>query len=427
MKKFVVLLSFLSLFLISAVILSYVLISFNFLNLKNKIYEKFPNIELRKYVFKKESFIEQFQNDYNVKFLPYTQFEELSFSKKKIIFSEEYYNNKNQKISISYKSYGSFYIDIYKNDLILTDYQGEIYLVSNLSEKINSDLEIIKPTIVKTNLEVDRVLDTLIYKNKIFVSFKKKVNDCNTINISYANLESDTLLFEKLFSSEECKEDGAPGRMQFYIRNNEEGLLMSTADGTHNKPSMNAQRDNSVYGKILFIPFETSKKILYFSKGHRVVQGLYTDLKMVISTEHGPRGGDEINIINENGNYGWPLASLGEKYDFKYGQKNISYIKDHKVNNFSEPIFSFIEGIGISEIIKLPKNFSIFYDNHFILSSLNGRSIYFLKFDDQFTKILTLEKIFVNNRIRDLKYFNKSRTLVLALEENGELGFLKKK
>ena len=103
--------------------------------------------------------------DYNVKFLPYTQFEELSFSKKKIIFSEEYYNNKNQKISISYKSYGSFYIDIYKNDLILTDYQGEIYLVSNLSEKINSDLEIIKPTIVKTNLEVDRVLDTLIYKN----------------------------------------------------------------------------------------------------------------------------------------------------------------------------------------------------------------------------------------------------------------------
>ena len=67
MKKFVVLLSFLSLFLISAVILSYVLISFNFLNLKNKIYENFPNIELRKYVFKKESFIEQFQNDYNVK------------------------------------------------------------------------------------------------------------------------------------------------------------------------------------------------------------------------------------------------------------------------------------------------------------------------------------------------------------------------
>ena len=95
--------------------------------------------------------------------------------------------------------------------------------------------------------------------------------------------------------------------------------------------------------------------------------------------------------------------------------------------DFSEPIFSFIEGIGISEIIKLPKNFSIFYDNHFILSSLNGRSIYFLKFDDQFTKILTLEKVFVHNRIRDLKYFNKSRTLVLALEENGELGFLKKK
>ena len=327
MKKFVVLLSLLSLFFVSTIFLSYILISFNFFNLKNKIYENFPNIELRKYVFKKESIIEQFHNDYNVKFLPYTQFEELSFSRKKIIFSKKNYNNKSQKKSISYKSYGSFYIDIYKNDLILTDYQGDIYLVSNLKEKINLDLEPIKPSIFKTNLEVDRVLDTLIYKNKIFVSFNKKVNNCNTINISYANLGNETLLFEKFFSSEECKEDGSPGRMQFYIRNNEEGLLMSTADGTHNNPSMNAQKDNSVYGKILFIPFDASKKILYFSKGHRVVQGLYTDLNMIISTEHGPRGGDEINIINENDNYGWPLASLGEKYDFKYGQKNISYTK----------------------------------------------------------------------------------------------------
>ena len=48
-------------------------------------------------VRQKESIIEQFHNDYNVKFLPYTQFEELSFSRKKVCKSM-YWNIKNNII-----------------------------------------------------------------------------------------------------------------------------------------------------------------------------------------------------------------------------------------------------------------------------------------------------------------------------------------
>ena len=57
-----------------------------------------------------------------------------------------------------------------------------------------------------------------------------------------------------------------------------------------------------------------------------------------------------------------------------------------------------------------------------LFTSLNGRSLYFLKFDNTFQKILTVEKVFLDFRIRDLKY-SKGK-IILALEENGELGIL---
>ena len=54
--------------------------------------------------------------------------------------------------------------------------------------------------------------------------------------------------------------------------------------------------------------------------GHRNPQGLYFDKEnnKIFSTEHGPSGGDEINIIkqnlNETPNYGWPISSYGDHY-----------------------------------------------------------------------------------------------------------------
>lgn len=54
-----------------------------------------------------------------------------------------------------------------------------------------------------------------------------------------------------------------------------------------------------------------------YSKGHRNPQGLVYDAERDIlwSNEHGPRGGDEINIVQAGGNYGWPAASYGVNYN----------------------------------------------------------------------------------------------------------------
>jgi glucose/arabinose dehydrogenase len=54
-----------------------------------------------------------------------------------------------------------------------------------------------------------------------------------------------------------------------------------------------------------------------WSYGHRNPQGLHYDAseRTLYATEHGPLGGDELNIVVAGGNYGWPLFSYGLNYD----------------------------------------------------------------------------------------------------------------
>jgi len=65
-------------------------------------------------------------------------------------------------------------------------------------------------------------------------------------------------------------------------------------------------------------PYSTNKKFLpeVWSVGHRNPQGLVYDFehKRLWSIEHGPRGGDEINLIKAGANYGWPVISYGKEY-----------------------------------------------------------------------------------------------------------------
>ena len=70
--------------------------------------------------------------------------------------------------------------------------------------------------------------------------------------------------------------------------------------------------------------------------GHRNPQGLFFDKEnnFILETEHGPQGGDEINLIeiskinkDKIQNYGWAISSAGEHYPNKNSKINISKIE----------------------------------------------------------------------------------------------------
>jgi len=73
--------------------------------------------------------------------------------------------------------------------------------------------------------------------------------------------------------------------------------------------------DGSIPKDNPFVEIPNAKKAIY-SYGHRNPQGmeLHPKTKKIWTHEHGPKGGDEINIIEEGKNYGWPVISYGVNY-----------------------------------------------------------------------------------------------------------------
>ena len=376
-------------------------------------YKTFKNLPIRLQVgikiFIDQDYVNNLYNDYNTKHLPETQFLDVQFSKIKLDFVEQ--------IKSEYAGLKkTFFIDIYKQKILITDKKGNIFTLNkkNILEKIK------QPNNIKNNLNLDYVLDTFVKDENFYISFVETKNGCETMNVSMAKINNDYLDFKKVLDSKECGIVIQGGRIQIINILDKKGILLTTGANIPDLPSQSAQKNESIFGKILFID-TISGEVEIFSKGHRNPQGLLVKDDLVLSTEHGPKGGDEINKILLGKNYGWPISSYGESY----ANDDLKYHKSHLENNFEEPIFSFIPSIGISEIISLPNSFNSKWQNNFLISSLNGKSLYRIKFNDSFSKIFYKEKIFVGQRIRDIKYDSYLNVILLSLEDNGELGIIK--
>ena len=93
------------------------------------------------------------RNDYNVKFLPQTQFLDLNLEKKKIDFGKEFeIGHKNSKWT-----YKTFYLDVFDQKTIFVDYLGGIYFIEN-SKILNNKSSRLIPTKIESNINTSKVL-----------------------------------------------------------------------------------------------------------------------------------------------------------------------------------------------------------------------------------------------------------------------------
>ena len=95
----------------------------------------------------------------------------------------------------------------------------------------------------------------------------------------------------------------------FYFRETAQQL------DTHLAKTIRINADGSVPEDNPFVRQPDARPEIY-SFGHRHVQALAIDRNrgLVYAHEHGPRGGDELNVLEPGRNYGWPLISLGRDY-----------------------------------------------------------------------------------------------------------------
>ena len=272
----------------------------------------------------------------------------------------------------------------------------------------------------ENNYQLYGIRDLYFQNNQIFISMMVKNENGITINLYNADLNFDKIVFKLFFETKEYWKDYnvfSGGRLEKFKDNK---ILFSIGFAKNYEAPQNKK---SLLGKIIAIDLNT-KNYELISYGHRNPQGLYFYKKknIIINSEHGPKGGDEINFnfldLKEDKNFGWPRVSYGSAYS---GESKLfesdTFKRSHKELGFIEPIKYYDPSIGISEVVYLEKN-SFCEFKCLWVSSLRANSIFYLDIDDDFNKLISKDRIFLEgNRIRDIDY-DKDLELIILVSEN---------
>ena len=221
-----------------------------------------------------------------------------------------------------------------------------------------------------------------------------------------------------------------------------DSLLFSVGDY---RDRMSAQNTNTDNGKIIAISKKNSESRV-ISLGHRNPQGLdySVDFDYLISTDHGPSGGDEVNLNIDTKNiknFGWPISSYGIHYsvgasntdshggDANRVLKEAPLHKNHIDYGFIEPLIYWNTNPAVSEVKFIEEKEDY---NEFIVSSLgkytirrpNSQHLMHYKNDMKNNRTELIRKINVGERIRDIIYNKNSRRIYFTGESTGVIGFI---
>ena len=336
------------------------------------------------------------------------------------------------------------YIDTYQDRIILISYNGEIFYSNKINEIKKNKLILKKFDVTGYDFNFDpeddyyfrniKIRDILIDNDDLYITSNgsQKVDEDNDfsepqilkgkINLNDSSIEFKTFYSfdKKIYNITDWAHTG--GRL---IKYKDSSLLLSMPDHAMMEDlkkftDMVSSKD-TIFGKVLLIKDNESKT---FSIGHRNPQGLFYDDKndLIFETEHGPTGGDEINLIKENNNYGWPISTYGAWVP------GLNVSRFHKKNGFSEPLaYWWPANCAISEITKVDSDFNKNWKGYTLINAClsgsqdQGESLYRWKFDKKKEKLIKKAKYHIGDRIRDLKYHNKEKVLIMLIENQKSL------
>lgn len=238
---------------------------------------------------------------------------------------------------------------------------------------------------------------------------------CLTVRLSYVDILSQAFIdgsapaeWRLLYETSPCvsfKATGHPfagmqaGGKMTMLSGKDDKLLVAFGDLEFdgvNSDIVYSQDTTSSYGKVVSIDLATGQSE-QLTLGHRSPSGLYSDKSgRVWLTEHGPQGGDELNLIVKGANYGWPLVTYGTQYE-TYSWPLSAQQSEH--NGFEAPIYSWVPSIGISDVIRIEGNGFPVWQGDLLVASLRAGSLFRVRARGGKTHLV--EPIPVGVRIRD--------------------------
>jgi glucose/arabinose dehydrogenase len=213
-----------------------------------------------------------------------------------------------------------------ENDALITQKNGQIALV-DISNGTQSTIFQVPNAVVQgqggllgialsPNFESD---------NLVFVTYTKQNGNEFTTALGSMLFQSNLLSnFQELYVADAWGTSGVHfgSRIVFdqngylYFSVGDRGVMNEAQNKTNDKGAvLRLNRDGSIPADNPFNG-DPAKSAALFSVGNRNIQGmtLHPVTGEIWSHEHGPQGGDEINIIKSGENYGWPLVTFGEQY-----------------------------------------------------------------------------------------------------------------
>lgn len=247
----------------------------------------------------------------------------------------------------------------------------------------------------------------------VYFTYAKGTSDKNATYLARAKFTDGKLgEVEELFMASPEKENAYhfSGRIEFLPDGT---LIFAVGDGyfykdkaqtldTHFGKTIRLNADGTIPADNPFVDNKGAKGEVY-SYGHRNPQGMYYDQerKILFSNEHGPKGGDEINIIKPAVNYGWPAITYGVDYSGEI----ISELT-HK-EGMAQPLLQWTPSIAPSSImVYYGKEFPEF-DGHILTTTLKYKELRLVKLSQQQGEVKVLgQETYLKDkfgRLRDIE------------------------
>jgi aldose sugar dehydrogenase len=177
---------------------------------------------------------------------------------------------------------------------------------------------------------------------------------------------------------------------------------------------INSRSTSGDLSSIFKISKNSTEKI---SSGHRNAQGilLYRG-RYLLASEHGPRGGDELNVIKPNTDYGWPFVTWGAAYsagDYVVPRRSNSH------DGYEKPIMYWTPSIAPTDLIELPLNSNWKrWSGQILMGTLREQSLVRIYLDNDL-RPTAQDFINVNERIRGLEITQDG--IVVATTDSGKI------
>lgn len=211
-------------------------------------------------------------------------------------------------------------------------------------------------------------------------------------------------------------------------------MLIAIGDGGNPPLQLNgelirnqAQKLDSQLGKVLRLkddgsipsdnPFvkTVNANPAIWSYGHRNIQGLFADptSKQIWSTEHGSRGGDELNLIEAGKNYGWPVVTFSREYTGGEISNEVSR------PDMVDPKLVWTPSIAPSGLLLYRGNIFPDWQGNLFAGGLVSKSVVRIKIEGN--KTVAQETISIGQRVRDVRQGKDGFIYILTDEQSGQL------